>query len=199
MSNRVLVFLASLLLLITALGSYVYYRRTLARVPVDPWSLVPDDAALVVVTRDHPTLIRHLKETQVWDNLTAVRYFQQVEENLTMVDSLTGGRDVVLRFLGRKRVLTSVHVTGPGPLRSAVSGAHGQRARVPAGARAARRPGPRRPLPGNHPRLRGTGADRHARCPTATIGGCRPNAINYRNQLVFSANGRSWWKPWPAA
>ncbi|WP_019947331.1 hypothetical protein [Hymenobacter aerophilus] len=112
MSNRVLVWL-TLLLLLTALGSYVYYRRTVASVPVDPWALVPDDAALVAMTRDHPTLVRHLKETQVWDNLTAVRYFQQVEENLVLMDSLMGGRDVLLKFLGRKRVLTSVHVTGP--------------------------------------------------------------------------------------
>ncbi|SDX47577.1 hypothetical protein [Hymenobacter psychrophilus] len=112
MSNRVLVWL-TLLLLLTALGSYVYYRRTMASVPVDPWALVPDDAVLVTMTRDHPTLVRHLKETQVWDNLTAVRYFQQVEENLVLVDSLVGGRDVLLSFLGRKRVLTSVHVTGP--------------------------------------------------------------------------------------
>ncbi|GAB3291896.1 hypothetical protein [Hymenobacter tenuis] len=113
MSQRVLVFLTGLLLL-TALGSYVYYRRTVARVPVDPWSLVPDNAVLVAVTRDHTTLVRHLKETQLWDNLTAVRYFQQVEDNLVMADSLTGGRNVVLRFLGRKRVLTSLHVMGPG-------------------------------------------------------------------------------------
>ncbi|MCA8830721.1 hypothetical protein [Hymenobacter pini] len=113
MSNRVLVFLTAFLLL-TALGSYVYYRRTLARIPVDPWALVPDDAVLVAVTRDHPTLVRHLKETQLWDNLSAVRYFQQVEDQLTLADSLTGGRNVVLRFLGRKRVFTSLHVTGPG-------------------------------------------------------------------------------------
>jgi hypothetical protein len=113
MSNRVLVFLTALLLF-TALGSYVYYRRTVARVPVDPWALVPDDAVLVAVTRDHPTLVRHLKETQLWDNLSAVRYFQQVEEQLVLADSLTGGRNVVLRFLGRKRVFTSLHVTGPG-------------------------------------------------------------------------------------
>ncbi|MDU0368963.1 hypothetical protein ACFPAF_01040 [Hymenobacter endophyticus] len=113
MSQRVLVFLTGLLLL-TALGSYVYYRRTVARVPVDPWALVPEDAVLVAVTRDHPTLVRHLKETQLWDNLSAVRYFQQVEDQLTLADSLTGGRNVVLRFLGRKRVLTSLHVTGPG-------------------------------------------------------------------------------------
>ncbi|SHI81460.1 hypothetical protein SAMN02745146_1590 [Hymenobacter daecheongensis DSM 21074] len=112
MSQKLLVFLIGLLL-VSALGSYVYYRRSVARVPVDAWALVPDDAVFVMATRDHPTLMRHLKETQLWDNLTAVRYFQQVEDNLTLADSVAGARNVVLRFLGRKKVLTSVHVTGP--------------------------------------------------------------------------------------
>ncbi|QNE39079.1 hypothetical protein F1C16_05705 [Hymenobacter sp. NBH84] len=113
MSHKLLVFLIGLLL-VSALGSYVYYRHTVAAVPVDPWTLVPDDAALVLTTDDHPTLVRHLQESQLWDNLTAVRYFQQVEDNLTLADSLVGGRNVVLRFLGHKRVFTSVHVTAPG-------------------------------------------------------------------------------------
>ena len=112
MSKKLLVFLTGLLLL-AALVSYVHYRRTVAAVPVDPWALVPDDAVLVAATRDHLTLVRHLKESQLWDNLTAVRYFQSLENNAVLIDSLTGGRDVVLRFLGRKNVLTSVHVTGP--------------------------------------------------------------------------------------
>ncbi|MBC6990251.1 hypothetical protein [Hymenobacter sp. BT491] len=112
MSQKLLVFLVGLLL-VSALGSYVYYRRAVAAVPVDPWSLVPDDAVLVMATRDHPTLVRHLKETQLWDNLTAVNYFQQVEDNLALVDSVAGSRNVVLRFLGTKKVFTSVHVTGP--------------------------------------------------------------------------------------
>ncbi|UOQ51324.1 hypothetical protein [Hymenobacter cellulosivorans] len=111
MSQKLLVFLIGLLL-VSALGSYVYYRRAVASVPVDPWSLVPDDAVFVVATRDHATLVRHLKETQLWDNLTAVRYFQQVEEHVGLVDSITGTPNVVLRFLGTKKVLTSVHVTG---------------------------------------------------------------------------------------
>ncbi|UOR07301.1 hypothetical protein MUN82_09415 [Hymenobacter aerilatus] len=113
MSHKLLAFLIGLLL-VSALGSYIYYRHTVAAVPVDPWTLVPNDAALVLTTDDHPTLVRHLQESQLWDNLTSVRYFQQVEDNLTLADSLVGGRDVVLRFLGRKRVLTSVHVTAPG-------------------------------------------------------------------------------------
>ncbi|OON70193.1 hypothetical protein B0919_05520 [Hymenobacter sp. CRA2] len=101
------------MLLVSALVSYVYYRRTVAQQPVDLWALVPDDAVLVAATRDHPTLVRHLKETQLWDNLATLRYFQQVEENVALADSLGSTRNSVLSFLGRKNVLTSVHVTGP--------------------------------------------------------------------------------------
>ncbi|MBO0358925.1 hypothetical protein J0X19_13285 [Hymenobacter sp. BT186] len=112
MSKKLLAFLTALLLL-AALASYVYYRRTIAAVPVDPWALVPDDAVLVTATRDHPMLVRHLKETQLWDNLLAVRYFEALQDNVALVDSLTGGRKVVERFLGRKNVLMSMHVTQP--------------------------------------------------------------------------------------
>jgi hypothetical protein len=112
MSHRLLVLLSGLLLL-SALASYVYYRRVVASKPVDPWALVPEDAALVIATRDHPTLVRRLKETQLWDNLATLRYFQQVEEQVVLADSLGGTRNSILGFLGRKTVLTSVHVTGP--------------------------------------------------------------------------------------
>ena len=117
MSRKLLAFLTALLLLLV-LATYVYYRRTLAAVPVDPYALVPDDAVLVLSTRDHPALVRHLQETGLWDNLTAVRYFQQAAGHLALADSLTGGsarrRTGLLALLGHKLVITSVHVTGPG-------------------------------------------------------------------------------------
>jgi len=117
MSRKLLALFTALLLLL-ALATYVYYRRTLAAVPVDPYALVPDDAVLVLSTYDHPTLVRHLQETELWDNLTAVRYFQQAAGHLALADSLTGGntrrRNGLLALLGRKLVITSVHVTGPG-------------------------------------------------------------------------------------
>ncbi|MBC8082193.1 MAG: hypothetical protein H7Z21_03215, partial [Hymenobacter sp.] len=112
MSKKLLAFLTALLLL-AVLVSYVYYRRTVAAVPVDPWALVPDDAVLVAATRDHALLVRHLRETQLWDNLLAVRYFEGLQNSVTLIDSLAGSRDVVARFLDRKNVLTSVHVTEP--------------------------------------------------------------------------------------
>ncbi|MBF9220560.1 hypothetical protein [Hymenobacter ruricola] len=117
MSRKLLALLTALVLLL-ALATYVYYRRTLAAVPVDPYALVPDDAVLVLSTRDHPTLVRHLQETGLWDNLTAVRYFQHAAGHLALADSLNGGsarrRSGLLALLGRKLVITSLHVTGPG-------------------------------------------------------------------------------------
>ena len=117
MSRKLLALLTALLLLL-ALATFVYYRRTLAAVPVDPYALVPDDAVLVLSTHDHPALVRHLQETELWDNLTAVRYFQQAASHLALADSLTGGtarrRNSFLNLLGHKLVITSLHVTGPG-------------------------------------------------------------------------------------
>ncbi len=117
MSRKLLALFTALLLLL-ALATFVYYRRTLAAVPVDPYALVPDDAVLVLSTHDHPALVRHLQETGLWDNLTAVRYFQQAAGHLALADSLTGGnarrRSGLLSLLGHKLVITSLHVTGPG-------------------------------------------------------------------------------------
>jgi hypothetical protein len=122
MSRKLLALLVAALLLLS-LATYVYYRRTLASVPIDPYALVPDDAVLVLATRDHPALVRHLQEAGVWDNISGVRYFQQVAGQLALADSLdTGGnpspaarqRRGLLALLGRKLVLTSLHITGPG-------------------------------------------------------------------------------------
>lgn len=115
MPRKLLALLVAVLLLLS-LATYVYYRRTLAAVPVDPYALVPDDAVLVLSTHNHPALVRHLQETQLWDNLTAVRYFQQAAGHLALADSLAGGtrrQRGLLALLGRKLVVTSVHVTGP--------------------------------------------------------------------------------------
>ena len=116
MSRKLWALLVALALLL-ALATYVYYRRTVAAEPVDPYALVPDDAVLVLTTRDHPALVRHLQEIQLWDNLTAVRYVQQAAGHLAVADSLAGGNGrsgSLLALLGRKQVVTSVHVTGPG-------------------------------------------------------------------------------------
>ena len=125
MSRKLLALLGAALLLLS-LATYVYYRRTLAARPVDPYALVPADAVLVLATRDHAALVQHLQEAGVWDNITGVRYFQQVAGPLALADSLdNGGRPAaanpvtgrprgLLGLLGKKLVLSSLHITGPG-------------------------------------------------------------------------------------
>jgi hypothetical protein len=125
MSRKLLALLGAALLLLS-LATYVYYRRTLAARPIDPYALVPADAVLVLATRDHATLVQHLQEAGVWDNITGVRYFQQVAGPLALADSLdNGGRPAaanpvtgrprgLLGLLGKKLVLSSLHITGPG-------------------------------------------------------------------------------------
>ena len=116
MSRKLLALLLTALVVLLALTTYIYYRRTLAAVALDPYALVPDDAVLVVSTHDHPALVRHLQETQLWDNLTAVGYFQKAAGHLALADSLAGNSaraGGVLPLLGRKLVLTSLHLTGP--------------------------------------------------------------------------------------
>jgi hypothetical protein len=125
MSRKLLALLGAAFLLLS-LATYVYYRRTLAARPLDPYALVPDDAVLVLATRDHAALVQHLQEAGVWDNITGVRYFQQVAGPLALADSLdNGGRPVaanpvtgrprgLLGLLGKKLVLSSLHLTGPG-------------------------------------------------------------------------------------
>ena len=124
MSRKLLALLVAAFVLLS-LATYVYYRRTLAARPVDPYALVPDDAVLVLATHHHPALVQHLQEAGVWDNLIGVRYYQQVAGQLALADSLdNGGRPTVapvgsrprglLALLGKKLVLTSLHLTGPG-------------------------------------------------------------------------------------
>ncbi len=126
MSRKLLALLGAALLLLS-LATYVYYRRTLAARPIDPYALVPADAVLVLATRDHATLVQHLQEAGVWDNITGTRYFQQVAGPLALADSLdNGGRPAtaspavgsrprgLLGLLGKKLVLSSLHITGPG-------------------------------------------------------------------------------------
>ena len=97
MSRKLLALLTALVLLLT-LTTYVYYRRTLAAVPVDPYALVPDDAVVVLSTHDHPALVRHLQETQLWDNLTAVGYFQQAAGRTAAAAGAEAGYHLTARY-----------------------------------------------------------------------------------------------------
>jgi len=189
MSRKLLALLLAALLLLS-LATYVYYRRTLAAVPVDPYALVPDDAVLVLSTRNHPALVRRLQEAGAWDNLTGVRYYQQVAGQLALADSLaTGGnpaasqRRGLLSLLGNKLVLTSLHVTGP----RQVDVLYQVPLLTVREYRQAR--GLLETLGRDHRYTLGTRAYEGQELQELTrLGGERLTLLNYRNHLVFSTN-----------
>ncbi|MCC9135644.1 hypothetical protein ACFSKU_12955 [Pontibacter silvestris] len=97
------------------LASLVYYgfnQLKDSREEVDLWTLVPEDAVLVVETNNHTALVEHLRETELWDNFSMLPAARHFEENIAYLDSAAAGNQRLERFLDKKDILTSIHVEG---------------------------------------------------------------------------------------
>src|SRR5690606_28236992 len=99
------------LMLLAGLVYYGYSKWTEARDKVNIWTLVPEDAVVVIESGNQGKCIEHLKQTQVWETLSEITYLTRLEENLALADSL-GGRTNLPKFLNSKIMLTSAHVVG---------------------------------------------------------------------------------------
>jgi hypothetical protein len=109
MPKRYVVYLLVLAFL-GGLAFYGYTKWTEAREKVNLWTLVPEDAVFVMESGHHEQFVRRLKRTQIWESLSGIGYVQRLEENLTLLDSLGGGRKDLYKFLAAKTMLSSVHV-----------------------------------------------------------------------------------------
>ncbi|TPE44618.1 hypothetical protein [Pontibacter mangrovi] len=97
------------------LASLLYYgfnQWKAGREKVDLWTLVPDDAALVVETNNHQALMQHLRETELWQTFSQLPMAHRFEEDIAYLDSVAPGNQRLERFLDEKRILTSLHVEG---------------------------------------------------------------------------------------
>ncbi|MGV3538702.1 MAG: hypothetical protein ACO1OQ_02765 [Rufibacter sp.] len=95
-----------------ALGFYGFTKWTGAREKVDLWTLVPDDAVFIVETNNAPRFVDHLKETDLWGTVERIPFVLRLEDQLALVDSLSGGRTQLKNFLKNKNMLVSMHVMG---------------------------------------------------------------------------------------
>lgn len=98
------------LLLVVAVGLFAYSRYATLRQSVDPWTLVPEDAVLVLETTDSPAALRRLTRSDVWPTLLTSPAVQRTLELATELDSLHNSpRQTLARFLAGKRLLLSIH------------------------------------------------------------------------------------------
>ena len=105
-----LVFYCIGLLLLVVIGIYGFTKWSEAREKVNLWTLVPADAVFVVESTNHARLLEGLEKINLWDNIAALRSVEAFSENMLLLDSVSGRKEGVSRFLRRKTLLTSVHV-----------------------------------------------------------------------------------------
>ena len=97
---------------LASLAYYGFNRWKDSREKVDLWAVVPESAAFVVETNNHSALLSHLEETDLLESFSSLAVFQQFEENLAYLDSVSPGSQRRERFLDKKNILTSIHVVG---------------------------------------------------------------------------------------
>ncbi|MBC3541251.1 hypothetical protein ACFSC6_14540 [Rufibacter sediminis] len=111
MPKKTIYWLCGLVVLV-ALGFYGFSKWTETREKVSLWTLVPDDAVFVVETNNAPRFLTHLQQTDLWATVSQMPYVLRMEDQLTLLDSLSNGRTQLKNFLTNKNVLLSMHVLG---------------------------------------------------------------------------------------
>jgi hypothetical protein len=98
------------LLLVVAVGLFAYSRYATLHQRIDPWTLVPDDAVMVIETSNSPVTFRNLERSDLWPTLLTSPDFQRSRELMSQLDSLhNSSRQTLERFLTGKRILLSLH------------------------------------------------------------------------------------------
>ncbi|GAA4314634.1 hypothetical protein [Nibribacter koreensis] len=100
------------LLVLGALGFYGFTKWQETREKVDLWTVVPDDAVFVIETNNAPRFVDHLQQTDLWATVSRMPYVLRLEDQLSLLDTLSSGRIQLKKFLTKKNVLVSMHVLG---------------------------------------------------------------------------------------
>ncbi|WP_299825040.1 hypothetical protein [uncultured Pontibacter sp.] len=97
---------------LASLAYYGFNRWKDSREKVDLWAMVPESAAFVVETNNHSSLMAHLQETKLLESFATLSAYQEFEENMAYLDSVSPGNQRRERFFDKKSILTSIHVVG---------------------------------------------------------------------------------------
>lgn len=115
MAKRIVLYFLGFVVL-ASLAYYGFNRWKDSQAKVNLWTLVPDNAALVVETNNHVAFIEHLKETELWQSFSVLPMAQKLEQNIAWLDSISPRNQRLTRFLDKKNILSSVHVVGKSEL-----------------------------------------------------------------------------------
>ncbi len=91
-----------------------FIRKEKQVIIVDPWVAVPSDAFFIFETNDFPELLTMIADPAgLMSRLSDMKWASSLERSVSIVDSITGSREVRELISGRK-VIISLHMAGQG-------------------------------------------------------------------------------------
>lgn len=98
-------------IIIIASAAFFYLKYYYDRDKVDIWELVPKNT-LAVYETDQPIKVwNNFLELPMWNNLSSVPDINEINEDLVLLDSITGSSGNLERLFRDKEVLISIHKT----------------------------------------------------------------------------------------
>ena len=97
------------LVIAIATGIFYYLKYYYERDQVDIWDLVPRNTLAVYETEQPIEVWNSLLELPVWSNLSSIPEINDVNENLKLLDSITGSAGKLERLFRDRNMLISIH------------------------------------------------------------------------------------------
>lgn len=113
MRKRTAIILVGILAAALAVAAY-FIRKDKQVVVIDPWEAVPADAFLIVDTDDFPELLTSITDPSgILSGLQGMGWAASLVHSASVVDSITGGREV-REMISNRRMVISFHMAAPG-------------------------------------------------------------------------------------
>lgn len=111
MNRKLVIVLAVIVIVITGLLVWHFlspYKK------VDMFSAIPSKPVFIVETSDSYEAWEELSTSEVWHHLSQHRIFEKVANGMAMVDTIVHSNETLAKYVGRRSMVISMHVTGKG-------------------------------------------------------------------------------------
>lgn len=100
-----------LLIIVLGAGGYMLFEYQKKVKNIDVWKLVPENAVLVYESHSTVATFNDILNSQAWNNLKQITFFNQLKTNFELLDSLAGKSGNIDKLLINQPFLTSLHIT----------------------------------------------------------------------------------------
>ena len=100
-----------ILIIAALIGGYFLWLKWSPNKFVDGFYLVPDDAVMVVETKDPVNQWQNFSSSDMWMGLKTFPAFEEITTNADLMDEVIKQNQQVFSLIGQRHLLISVHMT----------------------------------------------------------------------------------------